>query len=400
MSLRADAAAMQNDLAEIRRDLHGFPEIGLHLPRTQDTVLAALDGLPLEITRGTALSSVTAVLRGGAPGPVVLLRGDMDALPVLERTGLAFASRNHGVMHACGHDLHTAGLIGAARLLSARQADLAGDVVFMFQPGEEGLDGAAHMIEEGVLAAAGRLADAAYGLHVTAADLPSGMFASRPGPLMAAADQFTVRVVGAGGHGSRPHRAKDPIPAACEMVLALQSMVTRGFDVFDPVVVTVGAFHAGTACNVIPDDVVFDTTIRSFSPAARERVLERAERTCAGIAAAHGIDLETNCDAGYPVTANHDEDARLVAETVRDVFGEERFVELPRPMAGSEDFSRVLDRVPGAFLFLGAAVGDPEQASANHSPRAVFDDAVLADAAALLAELAVRRLAIGASPAA
>jgi hippurate hydrolase len=395
-TLSEDAAAIQDELALLRRELHQIPEIGLHLPHTQERVLAALEQLPLEITTGTGLSSVTAVLRGGRPGPVVLLRGDMDALPVTEQTGEEFSSRHDGAMHACGHDLHTAGLVGAARLLSARRSELAGDVVFMFQPGEEGWDGAGHMIAEGVLSAAGRPVDAAYGLHVVSSMHRSGHFASRPGPLMAASAGLFVRVVGAGGHGSRPHGALDPVPAACEMVTALQTMVTRRFDVFDPVVITVGQFHAGTRRNIIPDDATFEATVRTFSPEAAERIREYSVRLCQSMAAAHGLQAEIRFDGEYPVTVNDVDEHSFAAATVREVFGEERFTELPNPMTGSEDFSRVLDRVPGAFIFLGACGSDdPESAPTNHSPRASFDDSVLADGSTLLAELATRRLAAG-----
>ncbi|GAA1820647.1 amidohydrolase [Planosporangium flavigriseum] len=393
MGLREDAKEIQDELVSLRRELHQIPEIGLHLPRTQERVLAALESLPLEVSTGSSLSSVTAVLRGGKPGPVVLLRGDMDALPVTERTGEEFSSRHEGVMHACGHDLHTAGLVGAARLLSARRDDLAGDVVFMFQPGEEGMDGAGHMIAEGVLAAAGRPVDAAYGLHVLSSEYARGVFASRPGPLMAASDGLFVRVVGAGGHGSTPHSTLDPVPAACEMVTALQAMVTRRFDVFDPVVLTVGSFHAGTKRNIIPDDATFEATIRTFNPAVSAQVREYAVQLCQSIAAAHGLQVEVRYDSEYPVTINHPAEHEFVADTVRDVFGEERFAEMANPMAGSEDFSRVLNSVPGAYLFLGACVtDDPARAPSNHSPRAAFDDSVLSDGAALLAELAMRRL--------
>jgi hippurate hydrolase len=393
MSLHEDAVALQDELVALRRGLHQIPEIGLYLPRTQEKVLGALDGLPLEISVGDKLSSITAVLRGGKPGGVVLLRGDMDGLPVTEQTGEEFSSRIDGAMHACGHDLHTAGLVGAARLLSARRDELAGDVVFMFQPGEEGFDGAGHMIEEGVLAAAGRPIDAAYGLHVSSAKFPTGMFVSRPGPLMAASDGLVVRVIGSGGHGSQPHFARDPMPAACEMVTSLQTMVTRGFDVFDPVVLTVGTFHAGTRRNIIPDDVRFEATVRSFSESARERVREQAVRVCRGIAAAHGLEIEVSYEDEYPMTVNHQSGHDFVASTVREVFGEDRFHELADPMTGSEDFSRVLARVPGAYLFLGATYSeDPRSAPNNHSPRATFDDSVLPDGAALLAELAVRQL--------
>lgn len=413
MTLREDAATLAPELVALRRELHQVPEIGLELPRTQAAVLAALAGLPLEISTGERVSSVTAVLRGGGnPGggtsggtsgggagaPVVLLRGDMDALPVTERTGEEFASRHDGAMHACGHDLHTAGLVGAARLLAARADALPGDVVFMFQPGEEGHDGARYMIEEGVLEAAGRPVTAAYGLHVSSSKFHKGVFASRPGPLLAASGGLTVRVVGAGGHGSSPHRARDPIPVACEIVTALQTMVTRSFDVFDPVVITVGSFHAGTRRNVIPDDATFDATVRAFSADTLERIRERAPRLCEDIASAHGLQVEATFDGEYPLTVNDAAEHDFLAATVREVFGKERYADMPDPITGSEDFSRVLDRVPGAFVFLGAtfADDDPDSAPTNHSPLARFDDSVLPDGAALLAELAERRLAAAA----
>lgn len=385
---------LRDELIELRRDLHRHPEIGLDLPRTQQRVLAALEGLPLDVRTGAGLSSVTAVLRGGRPGPVVLLRGDMDALPVTELTGVPFASTVPGAMHACGHDLHTAGLVGAARLLAERREQLTGDVVFMFQPGEEGYDGAGLMIDEGVLDAAGRPADAAYGLHVLATDFPKGVFASRPGPLMSAAAGLFVRVVGAGGHGSAPHDARDPIPAACEMVTALQTMLGRRFSPFEPVVLTVGAFHAGTLRNVIPDEAVFEATVRTFSAAAGERIARESVHLCESIAAAHGLRAEVRFEPEYPVTVNDDTEFAFVADTVRDVFGPGRFEQMEHPDPGSEDFSRVLQRVPGAYLFLGAAAGDEHTGLPNnHSPRAQFDDDVLYDGALLLATLAERRLA-------
>jgi amidohydrolase len=397
MGLNTEAADLLDELVALRRDLHQYPEIGLDLPRTQEKVLAALDGVGLEISTGEALSSVTAVLRGGKPGGVVLLRADMDALPIVERSGEEFASRTTGVMHACGHDLHTAGLVGAARLLTRHRADLAGDVVFMFQPGEEGHDGAAKMIHEGVLDAAGRPVDAAFALHVHASTQAAGTFVSRPGPMLAACDVVVVRVVGEGGHGSSPWQARDPLPAACEMVTALQTMVGRSFDPFDPVVITVGTFRAGTQANVIPDDVTFTATVRSFSPESRELVGPHITTLCEGIAAAHRLDVDVSFDQGYryPATVNDESGYGLVRETVREVFGADRFQELRAPLPVSEDFSHVLGLVPGAFVVLGASCSDePEQVPGNHSARARFDDGVLPDAAALLAELATRQLAL------
>jgi hippurate hydrolase len=403
--VRDEAARIAGEIARLRQAIHREPEIGLDLPKTQRKVLDALDGLPLEISTGRGLSSVTAVLRGGAgpggrpPGqhrPVVLLRGDMDALPVTEETGLPYASVIPGAMHACGHDLHTAMLAGAARLLSSRKADLPGTVIFMFQPGEEGYAGARHMISEGVLDAAGERPVAAYGLHVTSHRLPCGVFSTRPGPMLAAADQITVTVHGRGGHASLPHRATDPIPAACEMVTALQTLVTRNFDVFDPVVITVGSFHAGTADNVIPDEARFLATARSFSRESRGALAELVPRLVGDIARAHGLTAEAEFAAEYPVTVNDVGEAAFAAQTIAAVFGPERCETAQFPITGAEDFSFVLEQVPGAFVMLGACPPgrDPETAPTNHSAVAVFDDAALADGAALYAELALRRLAL------
>ncbi|GGV30263.1 amidohydrolase [Actinomadura cremea] len=394
MSIREDAADLREELTVLRRALHREPELGLDLPRTRDKVLAALDGLPLEISTGTALTSVTAVLRGGRPGPAVLLRGDMDALPVQEDTGLDYASAIPGRMHACGHDLHVAGLVGAARLLAARRAELPGDVVFMFQPGEEGMGGAEIMIDEGVLDAAGERVAAAYALHVFSTALPQGVAVTRPGTALAASDAVHVTVRGKGGHGSSPHAAKDPVPALAAMVTALQTMVTRDLDVFDPAVVTVGAVHAGTAGNVIPETASLEATVRSFSEDAHRRVRAGIERVVRGVAEAHGVTADLDYVEQYPVTVNDGAEAAFAMDTARELFGDGRAVEAPRPMAGSEDFSFVLQRVPGAFLGLGACPADRDPATApmNHSPQAAYDDAVLPDAAALLAELAVRRL--------
>ncbi len=403
MPVHEDARAIAGDLEKLRHQLHEEPEIGLDLPRTQDRVLEALSGLPLEMTTGTRSTSVTAVLRGtgerartarSGDSPVVLLRGDMDALPVQEAPGLDFASKVPETMHACGHDLHTTMLVGAARLLSQHRDRLDGDVVFMFQPGEEGWDGAQVMLDEGVLHAAGRRVDAAYALHVFSALVPQGRFVSRPGPVLSASDALHVTVRGAGGHGSTPHKAKDPVTAVSEMVTALQTMVTRQFDIFDPVVVTVGSLHAGTRRNVIPETARFEATVRTFSDTARDRMRESAPRLLRGIAAAHGVGVEVEYVAEYPLTVTDSHETAFVADTVAEVFGAERYQQLANPLGGSEDFSRVLDAVPGGFVGLGAVPTglDPERAPFNHAPSAQYDDAVLPDGAALYAELAMRRL--------
>jgi hippurate hydrolase len=394
------AESLRPDLVDLRRRLHQVPELGLELPITQSLVLEALEGLDLEVSVGKELSSVTAVLRGrrgdttsSARRPVVLLRGDMDALPVAEDLDLDYASTHEGLMHACGHDLHVASLVGAARVLHEMRDELAGDVVFMFQPGEEGPGGADLMVREGLLEAAGRRVDAAYAMHVYSAEFPRGVWFGRPGPLMAAADEVRVRVVGEGGHGSAPFRTRDPIPAACEMVLALQSMVTRTFDVFDPVVVTVGRIAGGTKDNIIPDDTVFEATLRTLSEENRVAVRERIERLVTGIAAAHGLTVEVDFTIGYPVTVNDVDEYAFAQETIVDLFGPARYMTMAEPEMGSEDFSFVGQLVPSAYVNLSVCPSDDwEHAPDNHSPRAGFDDAFLPDATALLAELALRRL--------
>ena len=392
-SIRDSATELQPELVELRRHLHQRPELGLDLPQTQAMVLSALDGLGLEITLGKSLSSVTAVLRGSKRGKAVLLRADMDALPVTEETGVEFTSEIDGAMHACGHDLHTAMLVGAAQLLTAHRDQLEGDVVFMFQPGEEGFDGAGHMIAEGVLDAAGTRVTSAYGIHVFSSHIPSGIFATKPGPMMAAADELYVTVRGVGGHASAPHAARDPIIVAAQMVGDLQTLVTRRFDIFDPVVVTVGSFHAGTKANIIPSEAVFEATIRTFSVATRERILRESVQLCEKIAAAYGLEAEAVVIEGYPPTINNELHANFVADTVREVFGAEKYLPMAFPIAGAEDFSRVLEQVPGSYLFLGASTSaDYMSLANNHSAFAQFDDNVLHLGARMHAELAIRAL--------
>lgn len=390
--LRADAAGLAADLTTLRRAIHREPEIGLDLPRTQAAVLAALADLGLEITTGQALTSVTAVLRGARPGPAVLLRADMDALPIDEPPGLEYAATN-GAMHACGHDLHTAALVGAARLLAARRAQIAGSVIFMFQPGEEGYDGAGHMLAEGVLDAAGTRPVAAFALHNGPGE--AGMFVTRPGPILAGNAEVTVTVRGRGGHGSQPHSARSPVPALAALVPALSAMVAREFSVFDPVVLTVTRLRAGEALNVIADTAELGATVRMVSPDAAARLPGAITAVAEAVAAAHGVTAEVDYAEGYPVTVN---DPRVTAEAVADLtalFGKGRMLSMPDPAMGSEDFSRVLAEIPGCYLFLRSSPPevDPATAAVNHSPQVLFDDAVLPDQAAALAALALGALA-------
>ncbi|MBT2548859.1 M20 family metallopeptidase [Arthrobacter sp. ISL-65] len=399
-----DARELHGDLVQLRHELHRHPELGLQLPRTQESVLDALADLPLEITLGKGLTSVGAVLRGTGgtdsragtqdARPTVLLRADMDALPLQEETGLDFASEEANRMHACGHDLHTSMLVGAARLLAERRHQLTGDVVFMFQPAEELLAGAPMMIEEGILDLAGRRADAAYGLHVFSAGGNTGRFETKPGVMMSVADALFVKIIGRGGHGSAPHQTQDPVPVMAEMILALQHMVTRQFNAHDPVVVSVGMVKAGEAINVIPDTAEFGASLRMYSAEAREKMQAAVPRLLQGIAAAHGLEVDINYHAGGRVTVTDEAHTDFAAEQIHELFGTERHHRLAAPLGGSEDFADVLAQVPGSFICLDATplTGGPE-AAFNHSPRAAFDDSVLVDGTALYTQLAIGRLA-------
>lgn len=404
--LLAEGKTLLPELQELRRELHANPEIGLHLPRTQAAVISALADLDLEVTTGQESTSVVAILRGSHPdrptdAPAVLLRGDMDGLPLEEDTDEPFASTN-GNMHACGHDLHTAGLVGAARLLHAHRDQLRGDVVLMFQPGEEGYNGASVMIREGVLEAAGRPAIAAFGIHVTTS--PRGILGTKPGTLQAGSNVLNVTIHGRGGHGSQPQSAIDPVPALAELVTACQNMITRSISTFDPIVMSITQLKASDAVNIIPASASMGATIRTLSESSLDIVRSRSRRLADGIAAAHDCTAEVDFQVQYPVTVNDAAETRWTLNELTGALGADRVVELDQPIMPSEDFSFVLREVPGTYLMLGARREDvpPERQSDNHSPNVVFDDSVLGDQAAILAHLAIARLkkAIGAGPSA
>lgn len=399
-ALLAHAAALAPNLTALRRAIHAEPELGLHTPLTRDKVRAALAHLPLSWAEGPSTTGLVATLTGGAgPGRCVLLRGDMDALPMPEETGLPFASTIPGTMHACGHDAHTAMLVGAAELLCARRDALTGEVRFMFQPGEEGWHGARYMIEDGLIGGPGTgrdLPDAAFALHIMP-NAPHGLVAGRSGALMASADQIDIVVEGAGGHASMPHQTRDPMPVACEIVSALQAMVTRRFDIADPVVVTIARIEGGTTHNVIADRVAMKGTMRSLSAGNRTRLRAMVQQLAQGIAGAHGLEARVSITEGFPVTLC---DARAVdfgERTSRDLFGPAAFRRLDAPIMGAEDFAYVLEQVPGAMFFLGVAHEGEDWANCCgiHSPRMMLDESVMPQGAALLAGLAERFLAGG-----
>ncbi|MFI9206441.1 M20 family metallopeptidase [Streptomyces sp. NPDC053048] len=394
-ALLAEARTLLPGIVAVRRAIHRTPEVGLHLPRTQQTVLRALEGLGLSVSVGRGLSSVVAVLEGASPGRTVLLRADMDALPQQEDTGLPFASQVPGVMHACGHDTHTAMLAGAARLLATRRHRLAGRVVFMFQPGEELAGGAEVMIEEGVLApAGGPPVDGAFALHITARHA-AGTVHLRPGPQFAAADVMRVTVHGRAGHAAAPHKVLDPVPVACEIVQALQTMVTRTVGVFDPAVVTVTSVTAGRACNVVPETAELYGTYRTLSEASRRSVRDGILRVAHGVAAAHGTTAEVELIDGYPALHNDPAFTALAHRAATTVTGPGKVHESPHPTMGGEDFSYVLQRVPGAMAFLGACPPDrtPESAPDNHSNHVVYQEDAMAVGTAVYCAVAETFLA-------
>jgi hippurate hydrolase len=383
----ADAERVTADAIQLRRRIHRHPEIGLTLPRTQAAVLEALEGLGLETRTGQRTTSVIARLAGGKPGPTILLRADMDALPLREATGLPFASEVDGAMHACGHDAHVAMLVGAARVLARRRAELAGSVLFMFQPGEEGYHGARVMLEEGLLDGIAS-PTGAFALHVTHREA-AGVITTRPGPMLASGDTIQITVRGKGGHASAPHDCLDPIPVACEIVQAFQTLVTRRVNVFDPAVITIGKIEAGTTRNVIPETAHLLGTVRTVSELTRERVLEGVRRVADGIATAHGAEAAVELTRGYPVTSNDAGFAEFVLDTAREILGAARVTPMRHPVMGSEDFSYVLQRVPGAMANLGTRP-DGGEVYPNHSNRMLINESALVSGIALHVAVALR----------
>jgi len=385
-TLLAEAKDQLADAVDLRRRLHRRPEIGLELPATQDAIVGVLDDLPVTVTTGESTSSVVGVLEGARPGPTLLLRADMDALPMPEDTGLDYASTVDGAMHACGHDAHVAMLASAARILARRRDELAGRVVLMFQPGEEGHFGARYMLEEGLLSVADPAPSGAFAIHIVPT-YPSGTIALRPGPMMASANVLEITVTGRGGHASMPHYAVDPIPIACEIVTAIQSLVTRRVDAFDPAIVTVARITAGTTDNVIPERAELLGTIRAVSERTRQEVIAGVTRLAEGIAAAHGAEAVVNVRDGYPVTVNDDGFAAFAARCATDAGTP--VINMPSPVMGAEDWSYVLQQVPGAMAFLGAQPDGPGPIAPNHSNRMVIDEPSLATGIALYAGVAL-----------
>ncbi len=383
-----------SDLIALRRELHAIPELALDLPATRARLLAALADLPVEIRSYDSSSAVAVVIRGAKPGgPTVLLRSDMDALPVAERTGLDFAATN-GYMHACGHDLHMAGLVGAIEELVRRRGELAGDVLAVFQPGEEGAGGAKLLIEEKVLMCTGATPVASYGVHVLSY-YEAGTFFCRAGSVMAATSNFQLTILGRGGHAARPYRALDPITVAALAVQGIQTLVAQRSEPDDPLVVTVGALNAGTAVNVIPHSANLLISLRATTAERAQAMVAKIVGISRGIAEGFGLSVEHASLIDLPATVSDAAGAELVERVVADLFGTQSYHAMASPEMISEDFSLFLEQTGGAFVLVGAAVGDGpyEELPSNHSADVRFDDAVVGRIATFLSELAIRRLA-------
>jgi len=392
MDTFAEAQSLLPDIIDLRRRIHANPELGNDLPETTAAVLDAISDLDLEIRKSERTTGIVATLQGAKPGRRILLRGDMDALPMPEDNDLTFASKNPGVMHACGHDSHTAMLVGAAKVLKQHQNELAGSVDFFFQTGEEGFFGAREALEEGLFDAPNS-PDAVFALHITPL-LDAGVFTGRPGPLLAAADTFEMTVRGKGGHASMPHDCLDPIPVACEIVQAFQTFVTRRVPAFDPIVLTTTKIEAGTTTNVIPEVANVLGTIRSTSEKSRALAHAGLDRLATKIGEAHEMEVEFEISQGYPVTVNEGAFTEFAAQTVRELFGENAYRPMRSPMMGAEDFSYLLQRFPGAMLFLGVKPEDPSLAAPCHSNRMILNESAMAHGAALHAQVARKFLTV------
>ncbi len=384
-SIREEIAGLREQLVADRRHFHQHPELGLQEVETAAYVANRLRELGIDVTTGVAKTGVVGVITGAHPGRCVLLRADMDALPLTEETGAKYASLNPGVHHACGHDGHTAMLLAAARVLSQRRDDLHGTVKLVFQPAEEGPGGAKPMIEAGVME--NPHVDACFGLHLSN-DHRVGQLIVQGGPLQASADFFDITVQGIGGHGAAPQQTVDPVAVGAAIVAELQRIVSREIDPLDPAVITVGAFHAGTAPNIISPRAELRGTIRALSSTVQDFLHERLRAIAQGVAQAARATADVRITRMYPVTVNND-DMAAFARTVAERIVEPEHVITDRPTMGAEDMSFFLNAAPGCFIFVGSANAKRKLNAPHHSPLFDFDEAALPIGAELLTELAI-----------
>ena len=376
----SEAQGLNDQLVSWRRDFHMYPELGFEEVRSAGIIADYLEGWGYQVQTGIACTGVVAVMDSEMPGPVVMLRFDMDALRITELNEVSYASRNPGVMHACGHDAHMAIGLGVAKLIADHRAELAGTVKLVFQPGEEGLNGAEVMVQEGVLEAP--RPDVFLSVHVWN-DVPAGTVGVCPGPVMAAAETWSCVVSGRGGHGALPHQTVDPIVASAQIVTALQTIVSRNVSPFQQAVVTVGSLRGGDAFNVIPATVEMKGTIRTYDPAIRTTVLDRMREIVDGVARASGVEADLKIDRLSPALVNDPEVTEIVREAAKVVVGEENVASDVRTM-GSEDAAFFAQEVPGCYFFLGSANADQGWNAPHHNARFDIDEAVLPIGVAIL----------------
>ena len=384
-----DAEALRDEIVSIRRDLHMHPELGFQEVRTARIVAEKLGELGYEVATGVGKTGVVGLLQGGQPGErTVLLRFDMDALPIEEANDVSYRSQSPGVMHACGHDAHVAVGIGVANVLMKHRDQIPGTIKLMFQPAEEGLGGAKAMIADGVLK--GPNVDVALGLHVSS-QIPVGKVAFRSGPMMAASDRFEVLVKGRGGHGAHPEQTIDAVMVAAHIVVALQTIIARNLNPEEIGVVTVGAIHAGEAPNVIAETALMRGTIRSFTPETRELLHRRVKEIATGVATTFGAQAEVTSVFGVDATVNAEAPSAVVRKAAAEVFGDAH-VDTNYRTTGGEDFSAVLAAVPGNFFMLGARNDERGLNFPHHNPRFDIDESSLPKGVAILCDAAVRCL--------
>ncbi|AZR73259.1 peptidase M20 [Anoxybacter fermentans] len=372
--IRQEINKIFDELIQIRRYFHRFPELGFQEVKTSEKIAQLLEKWGLEVQKGIAKTGVVGLLKGSRPGKTLGIRSDIDALPIVEQTGLEFASEHSGIMHACGHDGHIAIALGTARVLSALKDQIAGNVKFIFQPAEEGPGGAEKMIEEGILE--NPSVDAIIGLHIWP-EIPSGSIGISKGPIMAAADRFDIKIIGVGGHGAVPHKAVDPVVIGSEVVVALQNLISREIDPLDSAVISIGTFQAGSAFNIIPKEAELSGTVRTFNPKLRELLPQRIEEIVAGITKALRAEYEYKYHYYYPVTINDPEFTEFFRKVAVDLIGADRVREIPRPSMGGEDFSFYLQKVPGTFFFLGTRNEKKGLNKSVHHPEYTIDEDIL-----------------------